>query len=116
MTFLSHAAAVSSLISFFFNYVVMQSPVLNFMLIRMAFSATFSNMISEERLEQLMHSFNPILGIAMIVVILNLGVPLDYHLIMRAGIYTAVYILSRAAGQSGKNWQKRWCFRSMITN
>ena len=34
-------------------------------------------MISEARLEQLMHSFNPILGIAMIVVILNLGAPLD---------------------------------------
>ena len=29
-------------------------PVLNFMLIGMAFSATFSNMISEERLEQIM--------------------------------------------------------------
>ena len=56
-------------------------------------------MISEARLEQLMHSFNPILGIAMIVVILNLGAPLDYHLIMDAGIYTAVYILARAAGK-----------------
>lgn len=89
----------ASVVGFFFNYVVMPSPVLNFMLIGMAFSATFSNMISEARLEQLMHSFNPILGIAMIVVILNLGAPLDYHLIMGAGIYTAVYILARAAGK-----------------
>ena len=89
----------ASAAGFFFNYVVMPSPVLNFMLIGMAFSATFSNMISEARLEQLMHSFNPILGIAMIVVILNLGAPLDYHLIMGAGIYTAVYILARATGK-----------------
>ena len=89
----------ASAVGFFFNYVVMPSPILNFMLIGMAFSATFSNMIRETRLEQLMHSFNPLLGIAMIVVILNLGAPLDYHLIMGAGIYTAVYIISRAAGK-----------------
>lgn len=29
-----------------------------------------------------MDGFNPVLGVAMIVVILNLGVPLDYHLIL----------------------------------
>lgn len=74
-------------------------PVLNFMLIGMAFSATFSNMISEKRLEQVMKGFNPILGVAMIVVILNLGAPLDYHLILGAGLYTAVYILARGCGK-----------------
>lgn len=84
---------------FFFNNVVMPQPVLNFMLMGMAFSATFSNMVSEERLAQIMHSFNPILGIAMIIVILNLGAPLDYHLILDAGLFTAIYILSRAVGK-----------------
>ena len=74
-------------------------PVLNFMLIGMVFSATFSNMISEKRLEQVMKGFNPILGVAMIVVILNLGAPLDYHLILGAGLYTAVYILARGCGK-----------------
>jgi Kef-type K+ transport system membrane component KefB len=74
-------------------------PVLNFMLIGMAFSATFSNMISEQRLEQVMKGFNPLLGIAMIIVILNLGAPLDYHLILGAGLFTAIYILSRAFGK-----------------
>lgn len=74
-------------------------PVLNFMLIGMAFSATFSNMIPEKRLEQVMKGFHPILGIAMIVVILNLGAPLDYHLILGAGLFTLVYILARACGK-----------------
>lgn len=73
--------------------------VLNFMLIGMAFSETFSNMVSEKRLEQIMHIFNPILGIAMIIVILNLGAPLDYHLIMGAGLFTAIYIVARALGK-----------------
>lgn len=86
-------------VGFFFNSVVMPRPVLNFMLIGMAFSATFSNMVSEERLKQIMDSFNPILGIAMIIVILNLGAPLNYHLIFGAGLFTAVYILARAAGK-----------------
>lgn len=90
---------ISYIVGFVFNTFVMPKPVLNFMLIGMAFSATFSNMISEERLENIMHSFNPILGISMIVVILNLGTPLDYHLILGAGIFTAVYIIARAIGK-----------------
>lgn len=78
---------------------LMPQPVLNFMLIGMAFSATFSNMVSESRLEQIMQAFNPFLGVCMIVVILNLGAPLDYHLILGAGVFTAVYIVSRALGK-----------------
>lgn len=82
-----------------FNHLIMPKPVLNFMLIGMAFSATFANMISMERLHSLMDSFGPCLGIAMIVVILNLGAPLDYHLILGAGAFTAVYIIMRACGK-----------------
>ncbi|GAA0725166.1 cation:proton antiporter [Clostridium malenominatum] len=90
---------IASGVGFIFNNFVMPKPVLNFMLIGMSFSATFANMISEERLNQIMCSFNPILGIAMIVVILNLGTPLDYHLILGAGLFTAIYILARAIGK-----------------
>lgn len=75
------------------------SAVLNFMLIGMAFSATFSNMVSEERLSKIMQGFNPILGFALILVILNLGAPLDYHLILGAGLFTAIYIIARALGK-----------------
>ena len=74
-------------------------PVLNFMLIGMAFSASFSNMVSEKRLQQIMQGFNPILGIALILVILNLSAPLDYHLVLGAGLFTVIYIISRALGK-----------------
>lgn len=90
---------VTSAVGFVFNHFVMPSPVLNFMLMGMAFSAAFSNMVTEERLEQIMQGFNPILGIAMIIVILNLGAPLDYHLILGAGMFTAIYIIARVAGK-----------------
>ncbi len=92
---------VASCIGFLFNYIVLPSPALNFMMIGMAFSATFANMIPEERLEAIMTSFNPILGFSLIAAILNLGAPLDYHLILGAGIFTLAYILSRAAGKIG---------------
>lgn len=90
---------VTSGVGFIFNQYVMPKPILNFMLIGMAFSAAFSNIVSEERLKQIMGCFNPILGISMIIVILNLGAPLDYHLILGAGLFTAVYILCRACGK-----------------
>lgn len=81
------------------NKYLMPSPVLNFMLMGMAFSAAFSNMITEEQLEKITKAFNPILGISMIIVILNLGAPLNYHAVFGAGIYTFVYIAVRAAGK-----------------
>lgn len=89
----------ASVVGFIFNTWVLPRPVLNFMLIGMAFSATFANMVSEARLKQIMDGFNPILGVAMIVVILNLGAPLDYHLILGAGLFTAIYILARGLGK-----------------
>lgn len=92
---------VASGIGFFFNYIVLPKPALNFMMIGMAFSATFSNMVSEKRLETIMNSFNPLLVFSLIATILNLGAPLDYHLILGSGIFTLVYILSRAAGKIG---------------
>lgn len=90
---------IASAVGFVFNNRILPKPILNFMLIGMAFSAVFSNMVSETRLRQIMQAFNPILGIAMIIVILNLGAPLNYHLILGAGLFTVVYIVSRAAGK-----------------
>lgn len=81
------------------NNYLMPSPVLNFMLMGMAFSAAFANMIPAEQLQKITKAFNPILGVAMIVVILNLGAPLDYRAIFGAGIYTFIYIVARAAGK-----------------
>ena len=73
--------------------------MLNFLLIGMAFSAVFANMIPMEQLNGIMKVMNPVIGIGLIIVILNLGAPLDYHLIFGAGLYTAVYIIARAIGK-----------------
>lgn len=75
------------------------SPLLNFMLMGMAFSASFANIVSEEELEKIMQEFQSFLGIAMIIVIINLGAPLDYHAIMGAGAYTFIYIVTRGLGK-----------------
>lgn len=89
---------VSAGIGFWINH-ILSTPILNFMLIGMSFSAVFANMISEEQLSSLMKVMNPVINFAMIVAILNLGAPLDYHLIFGAGLYTAVYIIARAVGK-----------------
>lgn len=91
--------AASCGLGLFLNEMVLPAPVLNFLLIGMAFSTVFSNMIPEEQLNGLMRVMNPVIGVALIIVILNLGAPLDYHLILGAGVYTAVYIVSRAVGK-----------------
>ncbi|MFQ9872720.1 MAG: cation:proton antiporter [Oscillospiraceae bacterium] len=89
---------IASGVGFWCN-TLLPRPVLNFMLIGMAFSATFSNMVPPKRLEQIMHCFGPMLNVSLILVILNLGAPLDYHLILGAGLFTAIYILARALGK-----------------
>lgn len=86
-------------IGYLFNTIVMPKAILNFMLMGMAFSAAFSNIVEEEKLNKILTDFNPILGFSMIAVILNLGAPLDFHLIFGAGIFTLVYIISRGLGK-----------------
>lgn len=90
---------LSAGIGFFLNSYVLPEPVLNFMLIGMAFSTVFANMIPQEQLDAMMRVMDPIIGLGLIVVILNLGAQLDYHLILGAGLYTVIYILSRAFGK-----------------
>ena len=56
-------------------------------------------MIPDSRLEQINKLFNPILNILLLIVIINLGAPLDCHLMLGAKIFTLVYILSRTIGK-----------------
>ena len=42
-----------------------------------------------------------IIGGCFTLIILNLGAPLDYHLILDAGLFTAIYIVTRAVGKIG---------------
>ena len=91
-------------VGFFFNLVVMPQPIVNFMLIGMAFSAAFTNIVPQARLDEVLERFDPVLGVALLVAILNLGAPLDYRLIFGAGLFTAIYILSRAIGKCGGAW------------
>ena len=74
---------------------------LNYILIGMAFSATLVNLIPEGKAEAVFKNYNTILNLSLVLVIVNLGMPLDYRLIAGAGVFTMVYILSRAIGKIG---------------
>lgn len=77
----------------------LHAKVLNFMLIGMSFSTVFSNMVTKRQLDSIMKTMNLVISFGLIVAILNLAAPLDYHLILGAGLYTAIYIISRAIGK-----------------
>lgn len=106
-----HKAVTLSILIFFillslgtgliFDYLVFKAKSINYILIGMAFSATFANIIGDERTREIMQIFRPILNISLVIVIINLGMPLDYHAIAGAGVFTLVYILSRALGKIG---------------
>ena len=81
------------------NTRLLSGITLNYMLMGVAFSAVFSNMVTPEQLEAINGGFAPILGISLLAAIVDLGAPLDYHLILGAGLYTFIYIAARAFGK-----------------
>ena len=97
LAFLCVSAACGLMIDLY----LFHSFSLNYLLIGMAFSATVANLVPEKELADVLKLYNPLLSLSLIAVIVNLGMLLDYRLIAGAGLFTAVYILSRAAGKIG---------------
>ncbi len=92
---------LSAIIGLLIDFYVFHSFTLNYLLMGMAFSATVANLVPEKELEEPLKLYRPILNLSLVVVIVNLGMPLDYRLIAGAGAFTFVYILSRAIGKIG---------------
>lgn len=93
------AILITGIIGIIVNDYFLPEPIMNFMLMGMAYSTVIANMLNQDELTTLVKKFNPILSVSMILVILNLGAPLDYHLIFSAGMFTVIYILTRAFGK-----------------
>lgn len=91
----------STLCGLLIDFYIFHSFSLNYLLIGMAFSATIANNLPECELEETLLLYNPLLNLSLVIVIVNLGMPLDYRLIAGAGAFTLIYILSRAAGKIG---------------
>lgn len=86
-------------IGWFINTKVLTGIALNYMLMGVAFSAVFTNMADEQRLEEITGWFHPILAVSLLAAIIDLGAPLNYHLILGAGLYTFLYIAARGLGK-----------------
>ncbi|MGL4772347.1 MAG: cation:proton antiporter [Clostridium sp.] len=71
----------------------------NLFLVGIAFSTVIANSVEEKRLHRIMGDMEKIIGVALILLILTLGAPLDIKLIFGAGALTAVYIIVRACGK-----------------
>lgn len=92
---------ISTLGGLLIDFYVYHSFSLNYLLIGMAFSAMIANIIPEQYLKEILMLYNPLLNLSFVIVIVNLGMPLDYRLIVGAGLFTVIYILSRAVGKIG---------------
>lgn len=90
---------VTMLMGWLINTYLLSGITINYMLMGVSFSAAFSNMITSEQLDCINNDFSPILGIALLAAIVDLGALLDYHLILGAGLYTFIYIAARAFGK-----------------
>ncbi|MGN1179740.1 MAG: cation:proton antiporter [Suilimivivens sp.] len=99
LTILLAGITVTVIAGYLLNTKVFTNISLNYMLLGVAFSASFTNMIPEERLTRVTGYFHPILAICLLGAIVDLGAPLDYHLILGAGLYTFLYIAFRACGK-----------------
>lgn len=86
-------------IGWFINTKILSGITLNYMLMGVSFSAVFTNMVGKERLEEITDDFHPILAVSLLAAIVDLGAPLNYHLILGAGFYTFLYIAARGAGK-----------------
>ena len=90
---------MTAVVGILLNRFLFSTITLNYMLMGVSASAAFSNMIDEVELEELTDWYAPILGVSLLTAIVDLGAPLDYHLILGAGLYTFVYIAARAFGK-----------------
>lgn len=99
LTILLGGITVTVIIGWLLNTSLLSGIALNYTLMGVAFPAVFSNMVTPEQVEKINSDFLPILGISLLTVIVDLGAPLDYHLILGAGLYTFIYIAARAFGK-----------------
>lgn len=90
---------VTMVIGWLSNTFLFSGITLNYMLMGVCFAAVFSNIVTPERLKEISDYFSTILGISLLAAIVDLGAPLNYHLILGAGLYTFVYILVQAFGK-----------------
>lgn len=86
-------------IGWLINTKILSGITLNYMLMGVSFSAVFTNMVGSEQLEEITDYFHPILAVSLLAAIVDLGAPLNYHLILGAGFYTFLYIVARGAGK-----------------
>ncbi|MDY4748591.1 MAG: cation:proton antiporter [Candidatus Fimisoma sp.] len=96
---LTAGITLTVLAGWFLNTRVLTGITLNYMLMGVAFSASYANMVREARLGEINSAFSPILNVSLLAAVADLGTPLNFRLILGAGWYTFIYIAARAFGK-----------------
>lgn len=79
------------------NSAVLPLPALNFLLLGMAFSTAFANLIDGAQLDGIMSAMQPAIGLCMLVIILGLGAPAGLPSRIWCGdLYRSLHNIARA--------------------
>lgn len=88
--------AITVIIGRYVNYNILS---INLLLSGITFFTIIVNKVEKERLKEIIEIVNPIISIGLVIMVVNLGAPLDYNLIFGAGLLTVIYILARGIGK-----------------
>lgn len=91
LAILAVGITVTVWIGYWLNTSVFTGITLNYMLMGVAFSAIFSNIIPEERLEETVEWFHPVLAVCLLGAIVDLGAP-ELAVIVKGTIAAAAVI------------------------
>lgn len=99
LTALVLGVTIVTAVGILLNKTIFASLSLNYTLMGVSFSAACANIVSERQLDEINRWYSPILNVSLLTSIVDLGAPLDYHMIAGAGLYTLMYIVFRAVGK-----------------
>lgn len=93
------ATFVTILVAFFIDQVLYPEPMMNFLIIGIAYMSGVVNMVSDKIEEDIYTLFGSIQSVALLLLIINIAAPLDPTALMSAGILLVVYIIARFIGK-----------------
>lgn len=95
------ATAGMILVSFFIDQVIYPEPLMNFLIIGIAYMTGVVNVISDAIEENIYTLFESIQSVALLLLIINLAAPLDPTSLVSAGLLLVIYIIARFVGKYG---------------
>lgn len=81
------------------DQILYPEPMMNTLIVGIAFMGTFVNLVTPEVKQDIYTLFGDFQNFALLLLIVNLGAPLDPSSLIVAGVFAVIYIITRFAGK-----------------